>query len=150
MEFSNIENEIIYYLTTGRPVLDVGIKTVSIDGDTDFYKGNEYDKDSEISITYHTFKSNEPWDDPTDDPMNPPSLDFSQDNYDDSYTGVKYRVNIVIDFNPNIFSDIYDVNLRIDGRIFETLEHEVDCDFEYDLKPGKHIFAFNKIDNTNV
>lgn len=125
MGFLNIEYEIIYDFTTGRPVLDVGIKTVSIDSDTDFYKDNEYDKDSEIIIAYRTFKSNKPWDDLTDDSVNPPSLDFSQDNYDDSYTGVKYRVNIVGDFNPNIFLDIYDVNLRKDGWIFESLEHGV-------------------------
>lgn len=154
MGFSNIEYEIIYDLTTGWLVSDGEIETVSINGDTDFDKGDEYDKDSKIIITYHTFKSNkpsdEPSDDPGDDPIDPPSIDLSQDNYDDSYTGTKYRVNIIVDFNPNIFLDIYDVNLRIDGRIFETLEHGVDGDYEYDLKPGKHIIAFTKIDDTTV
>lgn len=144
MGFINIKYEIIYDLVTGWLVSDGEIEEVSIAGDTSFRKGDKYNKNCEIIISYHTFESNKPKDPVT------PSEDFSKDTYDDSYTGKKYRVNVIVEFNPNIFLDIYDVNLRIDGRVFETLKHGVNGDYEYDLKPGKHTIAFTKIDDTTV
>ena len=83
-------------------------------------------------------------------PITPPAVDPSIDMFDDSYVGNKYKVNIVVDFTPNLFFNLYDVNLRIDGRIFETLINGEDGDYEYDLKPGIHTISFTKANDAKV
>ncbi|GGE32099.1 DUF4839 domain-containing protein [Streptococcus himalayensis] len=54
--FTNVKVEKIEDLITGLLKKDGQIESVSINGDTDFIKGSKYEKDSKITVTYHTFK----------------------------------------------------------------------------------------------
>lgn len=137
--FTNIEYEIIYDLITGWLVSDGEIEWIKVNGQTNFVSG-QYSKSVPIVIAYHTFESDKPTE-PSD-----PIID----TYDDNYQGSKFKLNIIVDFDPNLFFDIYNVDLRIDGRKFYTLKHGQDGDFEFDIKPGLHKIAFSKVDDTTV
>ena len=136
--FTNIELVVIYDLITGWLVSDGEVESVSIDGVTSFESRTEFNKDAQVIITYHTFASNKPAPEPI------------EDTYDYQYSGEKYIVNIIVDFDPNLFLDIYNIDLLIDGRKFKTLEHGKDGDYEFDLKPGMHQISFCKSGDTRI
>ena len=149
--FTNIKYEIIYDLVLGFLVSDGEVEYVTIDGSKEFKDISEYSKDVEIIIAYHTYESNNP-ENPNNpnNPEIPSDIKPSQDIYDDTYIGDKYRVNFIVDFDSNLFFDIYDVDFRVDGRKFETLKHGKKSNFEMDLKPGEHYISFTNEDNINV
>lgn len=55
--FYNIEFEVIDDLITGWLVSDGEVEYVSIDGEDSFRRGDVFDKNSQVVIAYHTFKS---------------------------------------------------------------------------------------------
>ena len=55
--FYNIEFEVIDDLITGWLVSDGEVEYVSIDGEDSFRRGDIFDKNSQVVIAYHTFKS---------------------------------------------------------------------------------------------
>ena len=58
--FTNIKLEPIYDLITGWLTSDGEVEEISINGSTSFAKGEDYPKDAEIIIKYHTWESAEP------------------------------------------------------------------------------------------
>lgn len=61
------------------------------------------------------------------------------DNKDDSEKqNNSYFVKVHIDFSVNIFMDIYDMDLFLDGDFIETIPHGEDQDYTFELKYGKH------------
>lgn len=54
--FENIESKSINDLVTGWMTKDGEVESVSIAGDTQFEEGEIFSKDSEVVVTYHTFK----------------------------------------------------------------------------------------------
>ena len=51
-----------------------------------------------------------------------------------------YFVKVHIDFSPNIFFDIYDMNFYLDGDFIETIPHGQNKDYTFELKYGNHTF----------
>lgn len=146
--FTNIKYEIIYDLIIGFLVSDGEVEYVTIDGSKEFKDISEYFKTEEVVIAYHTYEYNKPQ--TPNNPEIPVEMNPSQDIYDDTYEGDKYRVNFVIDFDSNLFFDIYDVDFRVDGRKFKTLKHGEKSNFELDLKPGEHYISFTNEEDINV
>ena len=58
--FTNIETEAIYDLTVGFLYSDGEMDKVSINGKSDFTKGDVFPCDAKIVIAYHTFSTNDP------------------------------------------------------------------------------------------
>ena len=54
--FTNVKTEKIEDLITGWITKDGQIESVSIQGETEFVKGKEIPKDTQITVSYHTFK----------------------------------------------------------------------------------------------
>ena len=53
--YTNVKTEVIDDLVTGWLTKEDSVERVSIDGHTDFNKGDKFAKDAEIVVTYHTF-----------------------------------------------------------------------------------------------
>ena len=56
--FTNIELSPIPDLVTGWVTKDGEVESVSVDGNSDFSKGDRFSKDSKIRVDYHTFEDN--------------------------------------------------------------------------------------------
>lgn len=54
--FENVESKAIKDLVTGWITKDGEVESVSIAGDTEFEESEIFSKDSEVVVTYHTFK----------------------------------------------------------------------------------------------
>lgn len=54
--FQNVEAKAVKDLVTGWVTKDGEVECVSIAGDTEFEEGEIFSKDSEVVVTYHTFK----------------------------------------------------------------------------------------------
>lgn len=61
----------------------------------------------------------------------------------------KHKLNIEIDFIPNLIFSTYDVELKI-GENTKTLEHGKDAKFEYNLKQGKYTLTFSNVESRSV
>lgn len=139
--FTNIRFSVIYDLITGWLVSDGEVEYVSIGGNKEFDKKDVFDKNTEVVIAYHTFESNRPLDGGEDD---------GEYWYDDNYTGETYVLIVSVDFNSNLFYDTYDVDLRIDGKKFYTVEHGESGEYEFNLKPGEHTITFSNVDDKTI
>ena len=137
--FTNIRFNVIYDLTTGFLVSDGSIEYISIDGNKTFYKNHAYDKDVEVIICYHTFKSNKP-----------SSPDQSNGDINGGYIGELYSVTIDLNFDANLFLDTYDVRLLINDISYVVIEHGQSNTFDLELKPGKHTITFANIDDLSI
>ncbi len=60
-----------------------------------------------------------------------------------------YKLNVSIDFIPNLIFNTYDVKLDINGET-NTLTHGKDANFEYELKPGKYTVTFYSADSNSI
>lgn len=58
--FEKITLQVEYDIITGWLTDDGEVKSVSVNEDTKFAKGDEYRADAEVVITYHTYKKNKP------------------------------------------------------------------------------------------
>lgn len=60
-----------------------------------------------------------------------------------------YKLNIAVDFIPNLIFNTYDVKLDINGET-NTLTHGKDANFEYKLKPGTYTVTFYSVDSDSI
>ena len=63
---------------------------------------------------------------------------------------VKHKVEIRVDFIPNLLFNKYDVTVLVDGTSQYTLDHGEDYEFELSLKEGTHTIAFQKDGDPSV
>lgn len=68
--FTNVDTKAIPDLITGWLSKDGEVESVSINGRTDFDDGDEFPKDADVIVAYHTFPAGEkePSEEPTDQP----------------------------------------------------------------------------------
>lgn len=66
------------------------------------------------------------------------------------YPYEKYDAKILVDFIGNLLFSKYDVVLKIDGNVVDTLAHGKDYDTTIKLKEGSHELIFCNADDENV
>lgn len=94
------------------------IESITVNGQSEFTKGQEFDYDSEVVITYHEYK--------------------------------KCKVTVRVDFLSNLIFSKYNVNIKFDGLKEGILEHGVDGDFEFMVRPGEHTITFESAETSSV
>ncbi|MBQ4108642.1 MAG: InlB B-repeat-containing protein [Clostridia bacterium] len=99
--FYDIEFVVIDDLITGWLIADGEVEYVSIDGDDSFRRGDEFEKDSQIVIAYHTFKSGT-------------SSDTEQKPTEQTYFMVTFEENGGETVNDLTFKSGYEINIYQD------------------------------------